>query len=136
DGVLNLRSKADGSARRIVTARVTAAPAEAEALRASLAADQPVRLECPMRRSSGLLASLSTDELLAVPVNRDFVRPAFLLLDRSLTMAAIELDRDLTMAVSLGHIGSLLNDNLLLRRRRQRAQKFALTDPLTHLYNR
>src|SRR5204863_3789456 len=79
DGVLNLRSKADGSARRIVTARVTAAPAEAEALRASLAADQPVRLECPMRRSSGLLASLSTDELLAVPVNRDFVRPAFLL---------------------------------------------------------
>jgi diguanylate cyclase (GGDEF)-like protein len=30
----------------------------------------------------------------------------------------------------------LLNENLLLRRRRQRAQKFSLTDSLTRLFNR
>lgn len=136
DGSLILRAKADGSARRIVTNQVQAAPGEADALRAALAADRPVRLESALRRPAGLLAALSADELLAVPINRDFARPAFLLLDRSLTLLPIELDRDLTMAISLGQIGSLLNDNLLLRRRRQRAQKFALTDPLTHLFNR
>ncbi len=136
DGLLTVRAKADGSARRIVTARVQTTPPEAEALRTALTADRPVRLDGAMRRAGGLLAALSADELLAVPINREFARPAFLLLDRSLTMQAIDLDRDLTMALSLGQIGSLLNENLLLRRRRQRAQKFALTDPLTHLFNR
>ena len=45
-------------------------------------------------------------------------------------------ERDVSMALTLGMTGSLLIENLLLRRRRQRAQKFALTDSLTRLVNR
>ncbi|MCK5941981.1 MAG: GGDEF domain-containing protein, partial [Planctomycetes bacterium] len=70
------------------------------------------------------------------PLNQDFETSSFLLLDRSLTLIPIDVERDMTLATMLGMTGSLLIQNLLLRRRRQRAQKFALTDPLTRLFNR
>lgn len=135
-GTLTLRSKADASSRRIVTRRLTTTAAESRALQTALAEDRPVRLEALMRTTTGLLLSLSADELMAVPLNSALQQPSFLLLDRSLTLAPIDLECDRSMAITLGMTGSLLIENLLLRRRRQRAQKFALTDPLTRLYNR
>lgn len=134
--VLTLRSKADSSARRLSELRLSANNAEATALDGALHGERPVHLVPGPGMPGGLLAALACDELLAVPLNREFHLPAFLLLDRSLTLQPIDLEADLAMASTLGMAGGLLNENLLLRRRRQRAQKFALTDPLTRLFNR
>lgn len=136
NGMLTLRTKADASSRRMVVQRFQANATEAHALHTAMTEGRPVHLEASIRTTGGLLAGLSTDELLAVPLNGALQQPSFLLMDRSLTLAPIELDRDRSMATTLGQTGSLLTENLLLRRRRHRAQKFALTDPLTRLFNR
>lgn len=133
---LTLRSKADSSARKMVHTRLQTTGDEAALLRAALAAQTPKLLTSVPANKDGLLRMLSTDELLAIPLNCEFQMPAFLLLDRSVTLTAINQQEDLTMATMLGMTGSLLIENLLLRRRSQRAQKFALTDPLTRLFNR
>jgi diguanylate cyclase (GGDEF)-like protein len=135
-GVVTLRSKADASSRRIVQRTHQTTAAEAHALHAALREDRPVHLEAPLRSTTGLLAALSTDDLIAMPVNGSFHQPSFLLLDRALTQSSVDLYHDGAMAITLGKMASLLHENLLLRRRRQRAQKFALTDPLTRLFNR
>jgi diguanylate cyclase (GGDEF)-like protein len=134
--VLILRSKADTSSRRLTEVRLPVSPSEAAILETALQDERPCHLIGEIGRSNSLLAALTCDELLAMPLNRDFAQPAFLLLDRSLTLAPIDIEQDLSMAMTLGMTGALLNENLLLRRRRQRAQKFAFTDPLTRLYNR
>jgi len=134
---LHLRLKADSSSRRIAHNEVRVTPAEATALRdALLTNERPAHLVATGAEHDSLLGTLSTDELLAVPLNPAFETPSFLLLDRSLTLRSIDGDQDLPLAMMLGMTGSLLIENLLLRRRRQRAQKFALTDPLTRLFNR
>ena len=133
---LLLRSKADASARRMTELILPVAASEAAALESALQRERPCHLIGELGRPTSLMHALSCDEVLAMPLNRDFAQPAFLLLDRSLTLAPIDLERDLSMAMTLGMTGALLNENLLLRRRRQRAQKFALTDPLTRLFNR
>ena len=133
---LILRSKADSSARRMNQLRVSLGELEVDALREAVTAERPVLLRAQPNATGGLLGALSTDEMLAVPLNRDFALPAFLLLDRSLTLAPLGDQADLTLAQLLSGTGSLLIQNLLLRRRQQRAQKFALTDPLTRLFNR
>ncbi len=133
---LTLRSKADSSARRMLRTRVQVAEPEAEALRKALATQTPEHLIGSTNQTNGLLGMVSTDEMLAIPLNYEFETPAFLLLDRSLTLTPITPSSDMTMAMMLGMTGSLLIQNLLLRRRSQRAQKFALTDPLTRLFNR
>lgn len=135
-GNLVLRTKADSSARRLALGSLKPTAEEAAALQSALSEERPVRLEARLGQQKGLLAALSADEALAVPLNRGFAMPAFLILDRSLSCLPIQTDRDTPMAFTLGMTGSLLIDNLLLRRRRQRAQKFALTDSLTRLYNR
>lgn len=136
ENVLVLRSKADASSRRLQADTLVPLPAEAEALRHALRDERPAHLVATLGQRHGVLGTLGADELLAVPLNREFALPAFLLLDRSVTLAPIDHDRDVTLASTLGMTGSLLNENLLLRRRRQRAQKFAVIDPLTRLYNR
>lgn len=133
---LTLRSKADSSARRMVHTRLQVADHEATLLRSALETQTPRHLATGPSKANGLLGMLSTDELLAIPLNCEFESPAFLLLDRSVTLTPITASADMTMATMLGMTGSLLIQNLLLRRRRQRAQKFALTDPLTRLFNR
>lgn len=133
---LTLRSKADSSARRMVRTQLEVDAEEATRLRTALETQTPQHLTLAANHSNGLLGMLSTDELLAIPLNCEFETPAFLLLDRSVTLTPIDLSSDMTMATMLGMTGSLLIQNLLLRRRRQRAQKFALTDPLTRLFNR
>jgi diguanylate cyclase (GGDEF)-like protein len=132
---LTLRGKADSSARRLAVSSVQPTPNEIAGLQRALATERPARIG-PAGVRGGLLDMLSVDEALLVPMNRGFATPALLILDRSLSMQPIQPLHDDAMALTLGMIGSLLNENLLSRRRRQRAQKFALTDPLTRLYNR
>ena len=135
-GALTLRQKADSSSRKLVRTHIQLSQDEASRLRAAMADERPTHVRATGVDNNSLLGALSCDELLAVPLNREFETPSFLLLDRSLTLAPIEPDADLTLSTMLGMTGSLLVENLLLRRRRQRAQKFALTDPLTRLFNR
>lgn len=133
---LVLRSKADMSARRLVETRLQLLPEEAAALRRSTGEERPIRIDATLGETRGLLASLGCDELLAIVLNRDLALPSVLLLDRSLSLQPIRIVDDATAATTLAQLGSLLNQNLLLRRRRQRADQIALTDPLTRLSNR
>jgi diguanylate cyclase (GGDEF)-like protein len=135
-GVLTLQAKLDGSPRRMQARSVAVNAAEAAALRQAIAANEPVVLRLQAGAGDGIAAALSVDEVLAVPVQHALATPSLLLLDRSLRMLPIDLARDGAMAATLGQVGTLLHENLLLRRRYQRAQRFSLTDPLTRLFNR
>ncbi|MFK7743384.1 MAG: diguanylate cyclase [Planctomycetota bacterium] len=136
DQSLILRSKADSSSRRMLRKNLQLGTVEADVLRRALATQTPQLMRIEGKSKQSLLRMLSTDELLVIPVNLEFATPAFLMLDRSLTLQPIDLAEDLPLATMLGMTGTLLNQNLLLRRSRQRAEKFALTDPLTRLFNR
>lgn len=131
-----LRKKHDSSHRRMAETRIQVSPPERDRLELALQTQTPAVFGAEPNGDYTLLRGLSTDELLAVPLNHEFDKPSFLLLDRSLTLTPIGDEQELHAAKALGMTGSLLVQNLLLRRRRQRAQKFALTDPLTHLFNR
>ncbi len=135
-GNLTVRTKADSSARRVAVAKIQPTAAEVQCMRTALEDERPVRLEAIMGQHEGLLATLGVDEALLVPLNREFSTPSFLVLDRSLSLQPIQLIHDTATASTLGLTGSLVTENLLLRRRRQRAQQFALTDSLTRLFNR
>lgn len=132
-----IRSKADSSPRRPTSLLVTPTPSECAALQRARSEERPVRLSVdPHPTPPGLLALLGADEAVAVLVNRDFATPSFLLLDRSLSLQPVQLLADGPFAATLGMCGALLHENLLLRRRRQRAEKFARTDSLTRVANR
>ncbi|MCA8967436.1 MAG: GGDEF domain-containing protein, partial [Planctomycetes bacterium] len=133
---LVLRSKAESSARRMAVTNITPTSEEAAELRQALVYERPVLLDAEVGNDRGLLAMLATDQLLAVAVNREFETPAFLLFDRATRQLPIQLAGDSSLALTLGQTGSLLKENLLLRRRRERSDQVALTDPLTRLYNR
>lgn len=133
---LVLRSKSDASSRRLYRTVLPVGDDEAAQLRDAVSSEAPRVLRTAARSEQTLLRGLSTDELLAVPINTDFRTPSFLLLDRSLTLQPISMEEDMPLASTLVMTGTLLNQNLLLRRRHQRAEKFALTDPLTRLFNR
>jgi diguanylate cyclase (GGDEF)-like protein len=135
-GRLAVRTKADLSARRIRTTVIEPNPAERDELVGAQAMERPVRLSSKHGAVGGLMHLIGADEAIAVPLNHDFQVPAFLVLDRSLSARPVHLLREADLCSSLGITTSLLNENLLLKRRRQRAQKFALTDPLTRLFNR
>ncbi|HEX6811300.1 MAG TPA: diguanylate cyclase [Planctomycetota bacterium] len=134
--VMTLRSKSDSSARHIRMPQVVASPDEAASLQLALRDERPVILRSHFHRRQGILGALAADEVMAVPMNLAFAMPGFLLLDRTLSLTAITGSGDAPLATTLGISGSLLNENLLLRRRRQRAQKFSVTDSLTRLFNR
>jgi len=133
-GHLALRAKADLSSRRLESARLVPNQSETEALRIALSEQQPIHITA--NDGPGILAQLGADEMVLVPLNNDFKTPSFLLLDRWLSLEPIRLDQDKDKAQTLSLAGSLLIENLLLRKRRERAQKFASTDGLTHLLNR
>jgi diguanylate cyclase (GGDEF)-like protein len=134
---LVVRSKADSSPRRPMQLLATPTAGERAALQRARTEERPVRIEAETDAASpGLLALLGADEALAVLVNREFATPSFLLLDRSLSLQPVQLLADGPFAATLGMCGSLLLENLLLRRRRQRAEKFARTDSLTRVANR
>ncbi|GAB4146205.1 MAG: hypothetical protein Fur0037_14260 [Planctomycetota bacterium] len=133
---LVVRAKADMSARRLHSTSVVMTQEEHDAFAASLSKDRPARIERRRDGGSGLLRWISADDVLVVPVNRDFASPTFLVLDRAVSIRPVHMVRDADKASTLGNLASLLAENLLLKLRRRRAQRFALTDPLTRLFNR
>jgi len=135
-GAITWRDRADGGHLPATLHQVQVSVSEAHALQGAVSAGAPTLLQAALRDTAGLLAALSTDELLAVPLNGSLGVPSFLLLDRALTLTPIDAGRERTFTRLLGDTGSLLLENLLLRRRELRARKYALTDPLTRLFNR
>ncbi|MCA8950927.1 MAG: diguanylate cyclase [Planctomycetes bacterium] len=135
-GQLVFRAKADLSSRRIAVDRVQPTAAESEQLRAAIDEERPMRLELEPGEDGGVIAALGVEEALVVPLNRSFESPSFLVLDRSLSQEPIRPVADANPATAMSLTGSLLVENLLLRKRRERAQKFASTDGLTRLLNR
>ncbi|MGE3175685.1 MAG: diguanylate cyclase [Planctomycetota bacterium] len=135
-GQLAVRAKADLSGRKIRLTPVEATVQEHDQLTSALQQERPVRLTAVRGQTGGLLRLISADEAVAVPVNREFQTPSFLVLDRSLSARPIHLLRESDLVSALAITTSMLNENLLLKLGHQRAQKFALTDPLTRLFNR
>lgn len=84
----------------------------------------------------GMLHLLGSDEALIVPITHQFSSRSFLVLDRALSGQPIRLEEDAVPARTLAGTAAVLIENQLLRRRRLRAERFSLTDPLTRLANR
>jgi diguanylate cyclase (GGDEF)-like protein len=131
-----VRAKADLSSRKVTAALIAATAGEQKAVESAFDAERPVRMEAVRNGDPGLLQRLGADEALIVPLNREFATPSLLLLDRSISTRPIQLLQDAEKATTLALTTTLLTENLLLKGRRTRAQKFALTDPLTRLFNR
>ncbi len=130
-----LRSKADLSRRHVPRRAIQPTRTELDLLRdaaTSSAARILVRSEPP----AGLCGTLASDRALAIPIPTERTPALFLVADRALTGRVLDLDVDGTAASALASCSSLLFENLELRHRRARAERDALTDPLTRLANR
>lgn len=135
-GTITLRALCTGGSLALAQRQVQVSVSEAHALRETFATARPTLLQAALRDTTGLLAALSTDELLAVPLGSAIELPSLLLLDCGLTLRQASGSAARAHAAVLGAIGTLRFENLLLRKRSQRSQRYALTDPLTHLFNR
>jgi diguanylate cyclase (GGDEF)-like protein len=135
-GSMLVRSKADLSSRRINSTVLQPTQKELASLQECLRRERPGRVEFGPENEPGLLHMIGADEALVVAVNRDFQTPSFLVLDRTLSARPIRLLQEGDTVSTLATTSSLLIENLLHKRRQARAQKFALTDPLTRLFNR
>lgn len=135
-GRLVLRTKADSSSRRVKLDGIEPTEYESEQFLSALENEQPLCLKPTATNDGGLISALSVDEALIVPLNYTFESPSFLILDRSLSNQPIDLATDANPALAMSLTGTLLVENLLLRKRSDRAQTFASTDGLTRLLNR
>ncbi len=135
-GNVALRGVHDRSDRSIATPQIAATAAELQALQQCLQQNRPLRLVADPNAQRGILHALGAVEAIAVPVNRKSGTPSLLLLDRTLSARPLQLLRESDVVSTLAVTASMRLQNLLLQRRCRRAQKFALTDPLTRLYNR
>ena len=132
-----VRIKYDTSRMKAGLLKIELNPEEVDALSSALVLERPVRLAAnPTNNDGGLLATLGADTLVAAPVNQMFETPTFLLMDRSLTGRPVLRQEDLEATTALSSVFTMLADNLLLRLQRIRAQRSALSDPLTRLANR
>lgn len=131
-----LRAKSDMTPQPLEPLRVQPNQHELHLLSRALELGVATRLPIAPGDEAGLLESLGVDEVLCVPINTDFHSPSFLFLDRTLTRREIVRGDDLKAVTALASTASILNENLLLKKIGQRAKRFALTDPLTRLYNR
>ena len=129
----HIRTKADLSPRRLSMMQMGLTKQEHSAFEEARRTRMPAIIN---RKSGGLLQGLGTDQALLVPVNPDFGVPTFLILDRAYSASPIVMDHDAVGAQTLASITTLLIENLLLRQRQVRTERFALTDPLTRLFNR
>jgi diguanylate cyclase (GGDEF)-like protein len=136
NGACFLRAKADLTLRALTPCRVMPNDRELLALERARDSGQPQCVRARADDASGLLQMIGCDEILLTPVTRNFLVCGFLITDRALSARPIHAHRESAAMESLARIGELLVQNLLLKRRRDRAQKFALTDPLTRLFNR
>jgi diguanylate cyclase (GGDEF)-like protein len=131
-----IRQKADLTPRAVATTQVTLTAEELQMFDSAVATGDPQLLVPDGCDGDGLLAMLGSEEALVVPINLSFHVPTLLVLDRAVSGGSIDARRDRAAAKALAGISSLLQENLLLKRQRSRALKFALTDPLTRLANR
>jgi len=131
-----VRQKADLTPRAISTTLVTLTHEEHQMFDSAVATGDPQLLVPHGVEGEGLMGILGSESGLVVPVNLAFHVPTLLLLDRAVSGAPIDARRDRAAARALASISTLLQENLLLKRQRSRAMKFALTDPLTRLANR
>ena len=132
-GEIWLRANIDFARCGSSTLRILASSGELALLHAALAA--PRRITREESGSGGLLATLGSDECLVVALCTDQEMPSLLVMDRALSGRPIP-DADAEAVRALAATTSLLIENLLLKKRGRRAQNFALTDPLTRLFNR
>ncbi len=88
------------------------------------------------RNMEGLVGFTGADESMVAFVNRDYTTPTFLMVDRTLTGRALDPHTDGERAAALGGTIAILTNNLELRLRQIRAERSAMTDPLTQLTNR
>ena len=131
-----IRAKSDMSPRPLEPLKVVPAVHEIATLEGALENELAGRIERVPKFDNFLLDALGVDELLCVPMNSAFQFPSFLLLDRTLTRRPVIEDDDLRATTALASTASIMTENLLLKKVGQRAKRFALTDPLTRLFNR
>jgi diguanylate cyclase (GGDEF)-like protein len=131
-----IRQKADLTPRALTTTQVTLTPEEHQIFESAIATGDPQLLVPNGIDNDGLMGILASESAIVVPINLNFHVPTLVLLDRAVSGLAIDARRDQAAAKALGCTSSLLQENLLLKRQRSRAMKFALTDPLTRLANR
>ncbi len=131
-----IRAKSDMSPRPLEPLRANPSEREIDIMENCLETHMAARIERVAKIENGLLDALGVDDLLCVPMNNSFQYPSFLLLDRTLTRRPVIEDDDLRAATALASTASILNENLLLKKVGLRSRRFALTDPLTRLYNR
>ncbi len=131
-----IRAKSDLSPRRLEPMMVEPTKAEAAVLRLAHDSEHAQRLPRPITEGHGLLTTLGVDEVLVAPLNTGLQTCSFLVLDRTLSGRPVRPEVDRAAAEALAGTASILNENLLLRKLRRRADQFALTDPLTRLFNR
>lgn len=131
-----LRAKADLTPIRLESERVQPISEELAVLGQAFRSDKPRMLHIEHGAREGLLHRLGTDSAVVVALNSDFMSPTFLLLERSVSRCPIELEQESEPVRTLAGMASLLIENQLLQRKRRRAQRFALVDPLTQLANR
>lgn len=135
-GALWLRAKADFSSRRMHRVRIQLGPVGRDLMGRAMTESTPQILAEGEGEDDTLLTFLGAAEVLVVPVQNAAALPTYLILDRALSGRSLRMPKDHLAAMVLARTSSMLLENLLLRKRRQRAEKFALTDPLTRLYNR
>lgn len=135
-GTCFVRAKSDLSPRPLTPTRVQPSLHELQVMERAHASGDALLLRAPAQNAVGLLQLLGCDDALITPLNQSFLISAFLVTDRALSARPIHARREAIGAQSVTRVANLLVHNLLLQRRRERAQKFALTDPLTRLFNR
>jgi diguanylate cyclase (GGDEF)-like protein len=131
-----VRVKADFSPLRFATTMVDLTQRELQVFRSVFVENEPRVLDADSDFPRGLLGVLGSERALLVPINPEFSLPTLLLLDRSVSIGQIDMRQEREAAKVLSTTSTLLLENLLLKRQRSRAMKFALTDPLTRLANR
>jgi diguanylate cyclase (GGDEF)-like protein len=131
----HVRAKSDLSPRRLQPTSVPLTAREQRQLELAHTSGEAQLLSAEGGQT-GLLHVLGADEVLVTPLSRGFQTPTFLALDRALSGSPIRMGQDRVGAEMLARTAALLSENLLLRKRRERAQKYSLTDPLTRLFNR
>jgi diguanylate cyclase (GGDEF)-like protein len=130
---LLLRAKTDLSARGLTNTRVELSEADLQVLGSEWNTGRPIRLATPR---TGICRFLGVDELVIAPIQQGAHVRTLVLADRALTARPMALLEEADLLQSLAITTGMLGENLLLRRSRDRAEKFALTDPLTRLFNR
>jgi len=129
-----LQAKADVSSQPLQPTTVALGPEERELLLRAYESGTSQHLI--NHDQHGLLSFLGADEALVTTIDQRPTRPSFLVMDRALSCSSIHSASDRAGADVLAATTALLTAASRLERQKRRAQKYALTDSLTRLFNR